>query len=98
MDRVVALAANGSQRSLSAVRNAGQKSRRGGSPAFTIYQKTRAPADPIAKGRSDLMVVGDTTCGHVNAQTRRVLDLDERIAAMSVAHFWALNKHIIATS
>jgi hypothetical protein len=59
---------------------------------------TRARQSVIAKGRSDLMVVGDTTCEHVNAQTRRVLDLDERTAAMSVAHFWASNKHIIATS
>jgi hypothetical protein len=49
----------------------------------------------IASSGSDLIVVSETSCAQLNTQTRRVLDLDQRTAAMSVAHFWAANQHII---
>lgn len=58
-------------------------------------EDTSARRSVIASSRSDLIVVSETSCAQLNTQTRRVLDLDQRTAAMSVAHFWAANQHII---
>ena len=43
----------------------------------------------VAAGRSDITVVSKTACEPINAQTRRVLDLDDRTDTVSVSEFLA---------
>jgi len=49
----------------------------------------------LAEAQNDLIVVFSTTAEHVNAQTRRVLNLNPLTAKTSLADFWAQGKSLI---